>query len=57
MTSVKLYKLLQRHTGIVNDLAVKLSKEEITKEEAKRRAGRSVRMFLEDINKKTEIGA
>jgi hypothetical protein len=34
MTSLKLYKLLQDHTGKMNSIVVKLTNEQLTKEEA-----------------------
>lgn len=38
MTSIKLYKILTDHVGQMNSLAVRLSTETITKEEAKEQA-------------------
>lgn len=49
MTSIKLYKILQKHVGVINSLVVKLGNEELTKEEVKTEAIKNIKQILKDI--------
>lgn len=50
MTSVKIYKILQKHAGIINNLAVLLADEKITKQEAKALAIEAADKLTEDLS-------
>ena len=49
MTSIRLYKILQKHVGVINSLIVKMGRDELTKEVVKEESIKNINEVLEAI--------